>query len=128
YRVGGQHAIAQGAVAVVVLVLSYLMVSRIRFRSFKDLTINKRSVAVMFLLVVASITIYLELRAPFIFVFLMASYITLGLMEKVMLGPDDNEEEVLRELGAFDDDEPDAAAGGGSHTKGHDPLHVKPHV
>jgi CDP-diacylglycerol--serine O-phosphatidyltransferase len=121
YKVGGQ-ALGQGAVAVVVLTLAYLMVSRVRFRSFKDLTINRRSVAVTFLLVVASIAIYLELRASFIFVFLMASYIALGLMEEIIFfrrrrlddratGPrvppaaEDSEEEVLRELGAFDQQE-----------------------
>ncbi|HJZ88748.1 MAG TPA: CDP-diacylglycerol--serine O-phosphatidyltransferase [Polyangia bacterium] len=138
YRVGGYQAIAQGAVAVVVLVLSYLMVSRIRFRSFKDLRLTKRSLAVIFLLVVASIAIYLELRATFIFVFLMASYVTLGLIEEVIffrrrraeeraakekrvLGPDDSEEDVLRELGAFDEDEHAGAA-----HRGDPDLHPKP--
>jgi CDP-diacylglycerol--serine O-phosphatidyltransferase len=139
YKAGGHHAVAQGAVAAVVLVLSYLMVSRVRFRSFKDLTINRRSVAVIFLLIVASLTIYLELRASFIFVFLMASYITLGLGEEIIFfrrrrieeaaarahvppPTDDDEEDVLRELGAYDhqddsSDEPHAGSG---------ELHPKP--
>jgi CDP-diacylglycerol--serine O-phosphatidyltransferase len=138
YKAGGHYALAQGAVAAVVLVLSYLMVSRVRFRSFKDLTINRRSIAVIFLLLVASITIYLELRASFIFVFLMASYVTLGLMEEVIffrrrraeeraqrqkmaLPPDDTEEEVLRELGAFDEDEP-----GDKARQDAESLHPKP--
>jgi CDP-diacylglycerol--serine O-phosphatidyltransferase len=124
FKAGGNMALAQGAVAVVVVALSYLMVSRVRFRSFKDLTINRRSVAVIFLLLVASITIYLELRASFIFVFLMASYLTLGLMEELIffrrrrredratkalkdLPPDETDEEVMAELGVYDQDEPE---------------------
>jgi CDP-diacylglycerol---serine O-phosphatidyltransferase len=119
YKAGGNMALAQGAVGVVVVALSYLMVSRVRFRSFKDLTINRRSVAVTFLLIVASITIYLELRASFIFVFLMASYLTLGLMEELIffrrrraedraakafrdMQPEETDEEVMAELGAYD--------------------------
>ena len=37
----GQYRIGEGFVAGIVLVLSYLMVSRIRFRSFKDLSFNR---------------------------------------------------------------------------------------
>jgi CDP-diacylglycerol--serine O-phosphatidyltransferase len=140
YKAGGEHAVGQGAVAALVLVLAYLMVSRVRFRSFKDLTINRRSIAVTFLLLVASITIYLELRASFIFVFLMASYVTLGLLEELIffrrrraedreakskreLLPEDTEEEVLRELGAYDEDD-DAEPPGPTPR----PLEPKPHT
>lgn len=139
YKTGMRYPITQTGVAAMVLCLAYLMVSRVRFRSFKDLTINRKSVAVTFLLVVASITIYLNLRGSFIFVFLMASYIVLGLSEEIIFfrrrrrddkaererrrldgqavdgdsamaeGPDDNEEDVLRELGAFDNREDNPA-------------------
>jgi CDP-diacylglycerol---serine O-phosphatidyltransferase len=126
FKAGGTMALAQGAVGVVVIALSYLMVSRVRFRSFKDLTINRRSIAVIFLLLVASITIYLELRASFIFVFLMASYLALGLMEELIffrrrraedrvakafrdLQPEETDEEVMAELGAYDQDDHEAS-------------------
>jgi len=137
YKAGGNMALAQGAVAVVVVALSYLMVSRVRFRSFKDLTINRKSVAVTFLLIVASITIYLELRASFIFVFLMASYLTLGLMEELIffrrrraedraakafreMQPEETDEEVMAELGAYDQhDDQEASPPEQFHPKPH---------
>jgi len=136
YKAGGNMALAQGAVAVVVVALSYLMVRRVRFRSFKDLTINRRSIAVIFLLIVASITIYLELRASFIFVFLMASYLALGLMEELIffrrrraedraakafrdMQPEETDEEVMAELGAYDQEDHEASPPEQFHPKPH---------
>jgi CDP-diacylglycerol--serine O-phosphatidyltransferase len=85
HKVGGSFIYAsQASLAVLVCVLSYLMVSRIRFRSFKDLTINRRSVSVTCLLVIAGIAIAVKLRASFIFVAMMSAYIGLGLAEEVL--------------------------------------------
>ncbi|MCA9668546.1 MAG: CDP-alcohol phosphatidyltransferase family protein [Myxococcales bacterium] len=126
HHVGGQYvAYSQSAIAVLVVVLSYLMVSRVRFRSFKDLRVSRRSLAVTFLLLIASILIITRLRASFVFLFLISAYIALGLTEEVYRfaaerrrarraaklaagtpldqddeEPEDDEDEVLRELGA----------------------------
>jgi hypothetical protein len=150
HKVGGSFVYAsQASLAVLVLVLSYLMVSRIRFRSFKDLTLNRRSVMVMALVVVCGIIIAVKLRASFVFLAMMSAYIMLGLAEEVIFYRKRRteelaakaagavaavasaleapavaaataareareeavqDEEVLRELGAFDSDEDEQEA------------------
>jgi CDP-diacylglycerol--serine O-phosphatidyltransferase len=127
FKVGGNFAIAQPSVAVVVVVLSYLMVSRVRFRSFKDLRLTRKTVAVTAMLVIASLVIALKLRPSFIFVFLMSVYLSLALSEELVFfrrrRREDAElrssqarmsaaaeeakedKEVLRDLGAFDEDD-----------------------
>lgn len=85
YKVGGEQVYKQGGIAILVVVLSYLMISRVHFRSFKDLRITRRSLAVIFLLIVMSIVITMKLRASFIFIFLISTYIGLGLTEEVVL-------------------------------------------
>ena len=125
YRVGGQHFVyGQGAIALLVIVLSYLMISRVRFRTFKDFRVTRRSAGVVFVLVICSIVITTKLRASFVFIFLASAYIALGLTEeiyrfaaerrvrrraeKLAAGtplsaedeePEDDDEEILRELG-----------------------------
>jgi CDP-diacylglycerol--serine O-phosphatidyltransferase len=125
HHVGGQYVVyGQGAIAVLVVILSYLMISRVRFRSFKDLRLTRRTLAVAFLLVIICIVITTRLRTSFIFVFLSSAYLALGLTEEVFLyaaekrrrrreaklaageplteddqDPTDDEAEVLRELG-----------------------------
>jgi CDP-diacylglycerol--serine O-phosphatidyltransferase len=148
YKVGGSFVYAsQASLAVLVLILSYLMISRIRFRSFKDLTINRRSVVVMLLVVLSGVVIAVKLRASFVFVAMMSAYIMLGLSEEVIFyrkrraeelaakaiagaagGPADlaatdlaaarearesadRDEEVLRELGAYDGDDEEHVTG-----------------
>ena len=123
HRVGGNYAVTQGAIATLVVILGYLMISRVRFRSFKDLRVTKKSLGVIFLLALVCVLILTKLRASFIFIFLISAYLTLGLTEEVVrslaerrrarreakllagqpLTPDDedeidDEDEVLREL------------------------------
>jgi len=85
YKVGGEQVYKQGGIAVLVVALSYLMISRVHFRSFKDLRLTRRSLAVIFLLIVVSIIITMKLQASFIFIFLISTYIALGLTEEVVL-------------------------------------------
>jgi CDP-diacylglycerol--serine O-phosphatidyltransferase len=61
------------------------MISRVRFRSFKDLRVTRKSLAVVFLIIVGSVIITMKLRASFIFVALMSAYLALGLTEEVYL-------------------------------------------
>jgi CDP-diacylglycerol--serine O-phosphatidyltransferase len=132
HKVGGDHVYRQGGIAALVVVLSYLMISRVRFRSFKDLRLTKKSLAVIFLIIVGAIIIVMKLRTSFIFVALMSAYLALGLTEEVILyaaeqrrkrraarlaagqslSPEDEEPavddaEVLRELGAEDEEDGD---------------------
>lgn len=125
YRVGGEYVVGQGAIATLVVILAYLMISRVRFRSFKDLRLSKKTGGIIFLLVLACILIIAKLRASFVFIFLISTYLGLGLTEEVVryareqrrkrrqakleagqpLSADDEDEidderDVLRELGA----------------------------
>jgi CDP-diacylglycerol--serine O-phosphatidyltransferase len=107
-----------GVVAIVVLVLSYLMVSRVRFRSFKDLRLSKRTIQLALLVVGVWVAVAMNgVSKSLIFLVMILTYIALGLAETVLhmrrtfvehrqekraqseTPPD---EEVLRELGAFD--------------------------
>jgi CDP-diacylglycerol--serine O-phosphatidyltransferase len=131
-----------------VLVLSYLMVSRIRFRSFKDLSFNRKTVGLFLLAAGCAVAVIVNgVDKAFIFLLLITAYIVLGLTETIIFikrslverhlarraasaepmvasaaasatgapieedaPPDD---EVLRELGAFDpteEEEAEAAA------------------
>jgi CDP-diacylglycerol--serine O-phosphatidyltransferase len=85
HNVGGERVYAQSGIAALVLVLAYLMISRIRFRSFKDLRLTRKTLGALFLIVAGSLLIAFKLRTSFIFVTLMSAYLTLGLTEEVLL-------------------------------------------
>jgi CDP-diacylglycerol--serine O-phosphatidyltransferase len=131
YQVRGEHVdISQAALACVVVVLSYLMVSRVRFRSFKDLKPSRRTFTVGGGLAAAAVVAIFFKRVPsaLVFVCLMGAYVGLGLFEEVLFyrrrrleerasragasampaladGGAHSDEEVLEELGAFDAEE-----------------------
>ncbi|HEY0708048.1 MAG TPA: CDP-diacylglycerol--serine O-phosphatidyltransferase [Polyangia bacterium] len=130
HNAGEFQLISEGSTAIIVLVLSVLMVSRVRFRSFKDLRLTGKTLGVVALLGSACAVIVLsDIETAFIFLFLVGTYIGLGLAEEVIffrrrreeaqlakagttatttaLATESarDEEEVLRELGAFDTDE-----------------------
>ncbi len=118
---------SDGVVAGVVLVLSYLMVSRVRFRSFKDLRLTRRTIELAVLIGACWILVAMNgVDKALIFLVLIMAYIALGLAETVLLmrrsfieqrrekaaaadaaaAADDDapgDDEVLRELGAFDE-------------------------
>lgn len=85
FKVGGHQVYGQGGIAVLVIILSYLMVSRVRFRSFKDVRLTRKTLAVAFLVVLICALITFQLRASFIFIFMTSAYLGLGLSEEVLL-------------------------------------------
>jgi CDP-diacylglycerol--serine O-phosphatidyltransferase len=126
--------VGQPALAVLVVVLSYLMVSRIRFRSFKDLRLSRRTFIGFFAIAAfTAVVIIGRMHSALIFVVLMATYVGLGLSEEVIFyrrrreeelaakatkpvvleaeGGAKTDEEVLAELGAFDHEEEERPAG-----------------
>jgi CDP-diacylglycerol--serine O-phosphatidyltransferase len=128
HQLGGSYVnVSQVSLAALVVVLSYLMVSRIRFRSFKDLRLSRRTVTGgLAILAFTSVALLARLHSALIFVVLMAAYLGLGLSEEVLFyrrrreedraakeptvpleaeGGAKSDEEVLEELGAFDQDE-----------------------
>jgi len=120
-------------VGAMVVLLSYLMVSRVRFRSMKDLRLTKRTLAVIALLLTSGIIVAVRISQPAVLLLLVGCYIVMGLVEEVLLirkdrrqarlvastpeahapnpalvGSADDEREVLAELGV--DDEPTRAS------------------
>ena len=135
HNAGPYRLISESVVAGVVLVLSYFMVSRIKFRSFKDLRFSKKTVQLALLLVGSWAVVSMNgVDKTFVFLVLITAYIVLGVAETVLLmkrrffearqerlaqsqasagggGTTESsepepeaprDEEVLRELGAFD--------------------------
>ena len=72
-------------VAALVIVLSYLMISRVRFRSMKDVKLTKRTTAIIALLLASAVIVGVQLSRPAVLIFLVGCYITLGLVEEMVL-------------------------------------------
>jgi len=70
-------------VAMVVILLSFLMVSTIRYRTFKDAHVSPRSLAVMGFLTLTGLAVGWATRASFVLVIYMAAYIVMGLAESL---------------------------------------------
>lgn len=75
---------ATRSVVVLVLVLSYLMVSQVRFRTFKDFRPSVRSAPVLLLLAIALGAAVVVLKASVTLVLAVGAYIMLGLAEEVV--------------------------------------------
>jgi CDP-diacylglycerol--serine O-phosphatidyltransferase len=65
----------------VTTLLSLLMVSTVRFRSFKDVKLNARTIAVVAFAVGSSGLIYARLKPAFVLVWLLGFYVMLGIFE-----------------------------------------------
>jgi CDP-diacylglycerol--serine O-phosphatidyltransferase len=72
------------AMMLLTVFLSFLMVSTIKFRSFKDLRLNARSVALVFFAVGSSAVVSLQLKPAFVLVWLLSFYVALGLAEAIV--------------------------------------------
>jgi CDP-diacylglycerol--serine O-phosphatidyltransferase len=62
-------------------------VSTVRFRSFKDLRLNARSVALVFFAVGSSAIVSLQTKPEFVLVWLLSFYVVLGLAESLVSIP-----------------------------------------
>ena len=71
-------------IALVVALLSFLMVSTIRYRTFKDLHLSARSLTVFGFLTLGGLAIGIATRASFVLVVYMAAYIALGIAEALL--------------------------------------------
>jgi CDP-diacylglycerol--serine O-phosphatidyltransferase len=69
------------------LFLSFLMISTIKFRSFKDLKLNARSVALVFFAVGSSAVVSLQTKPAFVLVWLLSFYVLIGLVETIITWP-----------------------------------------
>jgi CDP-diacylglycerol--serine O-phosphatidyltransferase len=72
------------SVLVLVVILSYLMVSRIRFRTFKDFRPRMRTAPILLALVAAIVLGVALFKARLALVFLVGGYVALGLVEEIV--------------------------------------------
>jgi len=79
-RLGG-HAWAMVALTIF---LSFLMVSTIKFRSFKDLRLNARTFALVAFAIGSSAIVSLQTRPAFVLVWLLSCYVVIGLVETAL--------------------------------------------
>jgi CDP-diacylglycerol--serine O-phosphatidyltransferase len=71
-------------IAAVVVMLSFFMVSTVRFRSFKDLKLSARTVAFVTFAVGSTAFLALRYHASIALVWLLASYVLIGIVETVI--------------------------------------------
>lgn len=72
---------------VVMIILAILMVSAIRFRSFKDLKINAFFVIVLLTTVGSGLYFWLRSKPAYILIWLLCLYVGIGLLEAVLFWP-----------------------------------------
>jgi CDP-diacylglycerol--serine O-phosphatidyltransferase len=78
----GKAEYAWGMLAITVF-LSFLMVSTIRFRSFKDVKLNLRTVLFVTFAIGSSVFISMRMKPAFVLVWLLGFYILLGIFESL---------------------------------------------
>lgn len=72
-----------GAILAVTLGLAFLMVSTVRFRSFKEVKLDARTLALAAFVVVSSVAIVTQLQPAFVLVWLLGFYVAIGVIETV---------------------------------------------
>jgi CDP-diacylglycerol--serine O-phosphatidyltransferase len=72
-------------IAVVVGMLALLMVSTVRYRTFKDLRLSKKSAIVFMLVVLSGLAIAIQLRPAYVLVAYSSAYLSMGLIESAFL-------------------------------------------
>jgi CDP-diacylglycerol--serine O-phosphatidyltransferase len=88
--VAANHAVSGGLssspvpILIVVLSLSFFMVSTIRFRSFKDLRMSWRTVLLVGFALSSSVILALKLHIAFALGWLLVSYVAIGLVESIL--------------------------------------------
>jgi CDP-diacylglycerol--serine O-phosphatidyltransferase len=70
-------------IAAVVGFLAFLMVSTIRYRTFKDVHLSARSLSIFAFVVLAGVAVGIATRASVVMVVYMGAYILMGLVESV---------------------------------------------
>jgi CDP-diacylglycerol--serine O-phosphatidyltransferase len=76
--------VPRDAWAALTVFLSFLMVSTIKFRSFKDLRLNGRTFALVAFAIGSSAIVSLQTRPAFVLVWLLTCYVVIALVESVL--------------------------------------------
>ena len=83
-RTYAMPAARSGHVLVLLCVLSYLMVSNVRYRNFKDVKLSKKSLSVVFTLVLLFAVVASLIKPTFAMLAFVSGYVGLGLIEEVI--------------------------------------------
>jgi len=83
HTMSGQLYGSRIPILVLVVVLSLFMVSTIKFRSFKDLRLNWRTMMLISVTLAVSVAIALEFHISFALGWMLVSYVAIGLIESV---------------------------------------------
>lgn len=83
-RAAEPAAVAPLPAAILTLVLSYLMVSNVRYHSFKNVRLHSREIAVVFSVLAVGALVAVRVRPSFVLVVYFSGYILLGLIEEVV--------------------------------------------
>lgn len=81
---GGQLREASALFVVLCLILAALMVAPVKFRSFKDLKLNVRTISLLSLVLASSAVLAVVLKPSFVLVWLLGCYVALGLIEALI--------------------------------------------
>ena len=73
-------------IAVLVLVLAFLMVSTIRYRTFKDAGLNPRTLIAFVVVIAIGVVIALRGRPSLVLVVYFTCYVALGILEEALFG------------------------------------------
>ncbi len=84
YHSGAETVHARVPVAIVAVILSYLMISNVRYRTFKDLHLSKKSAAAFIALCLLGIGVATQVRPALVMVAYLGSYVVLGLVEEIV--------------------------------------------
>jgi CDP-diacylglycerol--serine O-phosphatidyltransferase len=79
-----QDAAYSWGMIVLTIFLAFLMVSTIKFRSFKDLRLNVRTLLLVAFAVGSSAIVSLQTKPEFVLVWLLSCYVVIGLIESVL--------------------------------------------
>lgn len=83
-RTAATLALRETHVQVLLLVLSYLMVSNVRYRTFKDVQVSLRSLCIFATLALLFIGISAQIQPSFAILAFFSGYVSLGLLEEVI--------------------------------------------
>jgi CDP-diacylglycerol--serine O-phosphatidyltransferase len=108
---------ARGPVAVAATLLALLMVSTVRYRTFKDLRLSRRSAIVLMLVLASGVVIGTRFHPAYVLVAYSFAYLAFGLVESAFLvrnrlvarkvGPGAVAAAVLEEEDALEDEDED---------------------
>jgi CDP-diacylglycerol---serine O-phosphatidyltransferase len=78
------HAAVQVPIAAVVLMLALLMVSTVRYRTFKDVRLSRKSAVIFLVVCAAGVVIATQLHPAFVLAAYFSAYLALGLAESAL--------------------------------------------